>query len=376
MKNLFCAAIFIASVVFNIQAQTAPDAGELAKLLNDFLAGASRNDVAMHERFWADDVIYTGSGGRRRGKADIMKDVGSAPAPKPGDAKTTYTAEDVRIQQYGNTAIVAFRLVATTGKNGTTEVANYLNTGTFLKRKGKWQVVSWQATKLAAAADAKREASTTEKELVAIAQELYDAIAVGNKEPWQKYLADDAIYTDENWKISTKKDLVEGLRPLPTGYSGTIRIANVQSRISGDAAVLSHRALEEETIFGQKITPTYLVTTTFFKRDGRWQMVASHASVMPSERKAIVLRPEQMASIVGEYELTPRVTYTITLEDGKLIGQRTGRAKEELLPADANTFFRKGSIRGEKVFVRDAGGRVTQMLDRRENNDLMWKKIK
>jgi ketosteroid isomerase-like protein len=153
MKKVFCATALIASVVFNIQAQTAPAAAELTKLLNDFLAGASRNDAAMHDRFWAEDVIYTGSAGRRRGKAEIMKDVRSAPAPKPGDAKTSYTAEDIRIQQYGGTAIVAFRLVATTEKDGKTEVANYLNTGTFLKRKGGWQVVSWQATKAASAAE-------------------------------------------------------------------------------------------------------------------------------------------------------------------------------------------------------------------------------
>jgi hypothetical protein len=218
--------------------------------------------------------------------------------------------------------------------------------------------------------------AATEKELVAIAQELYDALAVGNKAPWEKYLAEDVIYTDENWQILSKKDLVEGLRPLPKGYSGSIRIAKVQSRINGDAAVLSYRALEEETIFGQKLTPIYLVTDTYFRRNGQWQMIASHVIVMPSERKAIALPLDLFESFVGEYELTPGVTYTISLEGGKLMGQRTGRAKEELLPADNNTFFRKGTIRGEKVFVRDANGRVTQMLDRRENNDLVWKKIK
>jgi hypothetical protein len=119
-----------------------------------------------------------------------------------------------------------------------------------------------------------------------------------------------------------------------------------------------------------------LVTDTYFKRNGRWQMIASHVIVMPSERKAMAIPPELYNSIVGQYELTPGVTYTITREDGKLIGQRTDRAKEELLAADNNTFFRKGTIRGEKVFVRDARGRVTQMLDRREHNDLAWKKIK
>lgn len=150
MKRLCSFVILTLATALTVHAQTAPDAAELTKLLNEFLAGASRNDVAMHDRFWAEDVIYTGSAGRRRGKAEIMKDVRSAPAPKPGDAKTTYTAEDVRIQQYGNTAIVAFRLVGTTEKDGKTEVSKYLNSGTFLKRKGKWQVVHWQATKAAA----------------------------------------------------------------------------------------------------------------------------------------------------------------------------------------------------------------------------------
>ena len=216
----------------------------------------------------------------------------------------------------------------------------------------------------------------TEKELVRIAQELYDAIPVGNKAPWEKYVADDVIYTDENWHILTRKDLLEGLSPLPKGYSGSIRMANVQSRINGDAAVLSYRALEEEYIFGQKLAPTYLVTDTYFKRNGRWQMIASHVIVLPSEREAIALSPAAYQSIAGQYELTPGVTYTITLEGAKLMGQRNGRDKEELLPADENTFFRKGTIRGEKFFVRDASGSVTQMLDRRENNDLAWKKIK
>ena len=137
-------------------AQTAPDAAELTKLLNEFLAGASRNDAEMHDRFWADDLIYTGSSGRRIGKADIMKDVRSEGPAKPGDDSSTYRAEDIRIQQYGTTAIVAFRLVGVTKKGEKSETANYLNSGTFLKRDGKWQVVNWQATKMPAEEESKK----------------------------------------------------------------------------------------------------------------------------------------------------------------------------------------------------------------------------
>jgi Domain of unknown function (DUF4440) len=112
--------------------------------------------------FWAEDLIYTSSSGERIGKADIM-DGFSAPAKaneaeadKAEEATTVYTAEDIRIQQYGDTAIVAFKLVGTPSRAGdnagdTPEVLYFYNTGTFLRRNGVWQVVAWQATRIPAA---------------------------------------------------------------------------------------------------------------------------------------------------------------------------------------------------------------------------------
>src|SRR5436190_310112 len=113
----FASVLFLLALVSSAFAQTsAPATAELTKLLNDFLAGASRNDVAMHERFWADELIYTASSGRRKGKADIMRELrAEEKEPKKDEPETTYSAEDIRIQQYGDTAIVAFRLVGKTG---------------------------------------------------------------------------------------------------------------------------------------------------------------------------------------------------------------------------------------------------------------------
>ena len=53
MKRLLLSSITLLALSSCLHAQTAPDAPELTKLLEDFLAGASRNDAAMHERFWA-----------------------------------------------------------------------------------------------------------------------------------------------------------------------------------------------------------------------------------------------------------------------------------------------------------------------------------
>jgi ketosteroid isomerase-like protein len=150
MKRILLISLSLLLIAPALPAQTAPDSAELTKLLNDFLAGASKNDIAMHDRFWADELVYTSALGRRKGKADIMRELReeTKTTPKPDEGTAVYTAEDIRIQQYGDTAVVAFRLVATTDKAGTKTVANYFNTGTFLKRNGKWQVIAWQATAL------------------------------------------------------------------------------------------------------------------------------------------------------------------------------------------------------------------------------------
>ena len=147
------AVVLWAGVAGNAGAQTAPDAGELTALLGEFLAGASRNDAAMHERFWAPDLIYTSSAGRRMGKADVLAGVRSAPPATAGSPATTYSAEEVRVQQYGDAALVAFRLVGATTKDGKTEAASYLNTGTFVRRQGQWRAVGWQATRVPALGD-------------------------------------------------------------------------------------------------------------------------------------------------------------------------------------------------------------------------------
>jgi ketosteroid isomerase-like protein len=147
MKRILLIGFLLVALSAGLPAEPAPAAPELTKLLQEFLAGASRNDLAVHQRFWADDLIYTSSAGRRFGKADILHDVKEETvSAKPAAHNPTYTAEDIQVRQYGETAVVAFRLVATNEAEGNKDVSQYLNTGTFAKRDGKWQVVAWQST--------------------------------------------------------------------------------------------------------------------------------------------------------------------------------------------------------------------------------------
>ena len=132
-------------VVFSMvaNANESSDVEDLTAMLHEFLAGSSTE--AAHEKFWADELIYTSSRGTRTTKADIMASFGDAIEDEGSDEPAiVYTAEDIQIEIYGSTAVVAFMLVGTPDDGSL--VLTYFNTGTFLKRDNKWQVVAWQAT--------------------------------------------------------------------------------------------------------------------------------------------------------------------------------------------------------------------------------------
>jgi ketosteroid isomerase-like protein len=128
-------------------------AQEVTALLREFIAGAGNGDRAIFEKFFADDVIYTRASGVVITKASIMESLGK-PSPA-SEGKSTYAAEDITVHEYGDTVIVAFRLEGRTEHgDGKVETARYRNTGTFLRRNGRWQAVAWQATKMSEPAKA------------------------------------------------------------------------------------------------------------------------------------------------------------------------------------------------------------------------------
>lgn len=125
---------------------TAPAKQELINLVEDFLKNVPANKRETYDRFFADDVIYTRNSGQVVTKKDILADTGN---PAASRANATFTGEDFTVHQYGDTAIVNFRLVVHETENGQPVTRSFRNTGTFAKRNGQWQVVAWQATPIA-----------------------------------------------------------------------------------------------------------------------------------------------------------------------------------------------------------------------------------
>jgi ketosteroid isomerase-like protein len=141
------ALVVVLGVLANPAGATATE--EVTALLHEFMNAAGRGDRAIFDKFFADDVIYTRATGVVITKADIMASLRKAESKVAPAQKTTYSAEDITVHEYGDTVVVAFRLVGRTEhSDGKTETAYYRNTGTFLRRSGRWQAVAWQATKI------------------------------------------------------------------------------------------------------------------------------------------------------------------------------------------------------------------------------------
>jgi ketosteroid isomerase-like protein len=125
--------------------QDSTAARQVTQLVRDFLANVPKNDPKVFQEFFADDVIYTRATGLTVSKADILRNINVRATNTP---QMTFEADDFTVHPYGEMAVVNFRLIAHNTENGKTTTAYYRNTGTFLKRNGKWQAVAWQATKV------------------------------------------------------------------------------------------------------------------------------------------------------------------------------------------------------------------------------------
>lgn len=221
-------------------------------------------------------------------------------------------------------------------------------------------------------ARAAADSGITQAELVRRTQELCDAVAAGQKEPWQKYFAEDSIYADEKGRILDKKGLVADIAPLPNGYSGMIKVVNPRSVILRDTAVLSYDLDEKETIFGQELSARYHVTDTWLRREGNWQIIGSQAHRYYEDPAVGKTDPARFPDFVGTYELAPGQIRTVSVNEQQLVIERKGK-KEMLVPEAGELFFRKG-VEGRILFRRDGKGKVDALIDRRNNEDVIWRK--
>ena len=205
-------------------------------------------------------------------------------------------------------------------------------------------------------------------------QTLMDAVAPGDKTPWIATLDQRFVSTDENGEVANYDQEIAGVAPLPKGSSGTIAVTEWKATIFGDSAVSTEIDDEHEDFHGQKIHAQYRATATWLKESGDWKLVALQTIALQQDPPAVTLSGAQLDSYAGRYRAGPDYTYTIIKNGDKLYGATNDGKPAEIKAELADVLFTPGAPRSRKIFQRDADGKVTGFLSRREERDVVFKK--
>jgi len=205
-------------------------------------------------------------------------------------------------------------------------------------------------------------------------QALLDAIAPGDRKVWEAALASDAVYVDENGVTMDRAEFLKQLDPLPAGASGSLHIDTYSARVSGDLATVIHTDNEEEDYHGQMLKARYLMTETWRFEGGEWKLHMVHAYSVLKDPPATTLPAKELQEYVGTYSGGKDLEYVIQWDGKQLLGGRAGRPLTPLLVELRDVLFVAGQPRSRKIFRRDEKGNVAGFVDRREGEDLVWRR--
>jgi len=108
---------------------------ELERQLSEALV---KQDAAILDRLWSNDLVFTFPNGKVSNKAERL--AGQKPPDQP--SQSTNLNDQVKVYLYGNTAVVTV-LSTWRGKAGAQEYSDqYQATHVWVKQQGRWQLVA------------------------------------------------------------------------------------------------------------------------------------------------------------------------------------------------------------------------------------------
>ena len=211
--------------------------------------------------------------------------------------------------------------------------------------------------------------------LKAKAQALQDALAPGHAKVWADTLDELFAMGDENGAVTDKAAAVKEIKPLPPGASGHINVINWKAHVGANEAAATFTADEFENFHGQHLHAQYLTTTSWVKRGADWKLLSMAVLATRQDPPAVALPAKLTDEYVGKYDGGPGLSYTISKRNGHLMGTREGRPATELKAELADVLFVPGQPRTRDIFQRDAKGHIIGFVSRREERDLVFKKV-
>ena len=133
------------------------------------------------------------------------------------------------------------------------------------------------STSLSIICVAKDKPGSTDQAVLSIEKEMLNALLKGDASASERYLADTYIFTSPDGEVSNKAQSVADLKSGDLKFeSATLDDAKVS--VYGDTALVTFASEDKGTYKGKDISGKTRWTDVFVKRNGKWQIVASHGS--------------------------------------------------------------------------------------------------
>jgi Domain of unknown function (DUF4440) len=126
--------------------------------------------------------------------------------------------------------------------------------------------------------------SAAADELKKLLHEFLSAAGRSDKAVFERFFADDLIYTRSAGVTISKADIMKGLNepPKPDDPKTTYDGDDITVHEYGKMAVVNFRLIQNLEKDGKKETNYFRNTGTFLNRNGRWQAVAWQATRVPA----------------------------------------------------------------------------------------------
>jgi uncharacterized protein (TIGR02246 family) len=280
-------AFILASPFPQIFAAQSDDEQTIHRLEDQIANAMGKNDADALSKLWASDYVFVNPAGQRLTAAERLQML------RTGERKeATYARDQESIRIYGDTALVFYR--STPATNSTDVPIQHRVTSVLVKRSGHWQAVSEQSSRIRGSAasetvssiheqlQAARSAPADEQAIRAVEKQIAEATDKDDASALNILWAPEFIWVGPIGQALTRAQrlaMIRSGREKSAGYT----IDQEEIRICGATAVVTFRSTVAGVIDGKDISSRRRVTNVLVNRDGRWQAVSQHSTLIPQQ---------------------------------------------------------------------------------------------
>lgn len=272
-KLIFIAALIVVSAITTV-AQSA-DEKELLKFIADYDQAYVKKDIAFMENNFAEDyyLIVDGDGKNRVELLAEARQKFAEPKTKTLDLKSTN--ETVRVVGSIGVAkgIIDWKEAPAGDLKAEPNTGKERYTLVWEKRGGKWLLISEHVSTV------QRDRKMMEAEVIKASQTYAEIVKRGDYDALERFVTEDTIFTNESGKTRNKAETMTYYRSRDYKID-LLEITDQKVRVTGDrSAVETGTVRYKITSKNGKPSEGYeRYTTTWMRRDGRWQILADHVS--------------------------------------------------------------------------------------------------